>query len=126
MIILMIVVLPAPFGPISPYNSPFSISHETSSTATFAPNVFVTCVSWIIYIYCNGMFYEPQAKTLQWVFFRPKKKLLVGRSFPSAEQREDSHLVSHQRWKCAFSFLLVIQSHNRIIKNRIKKKLGEN
>src|SRR5438876_4600040 len=36
------VVLPAPFGPISPTISPASTSSDTSSTATMPPNRFVT------------------------------------------------------------------------------------
>ena len=42
-ITLKSVVLPAPFGPISPTISPGSASIETSSSATIPPNSRVTC-----------------------------------------------------------------------------------
>src|SRR3954463_15274421 len=39
-IIRMVVLLPAPFGPRKPSTSPFSTVKETPLTATFGPNVF--------------------------------------------------------------------------------------
>ena len=38
---LMIVVLPAPFGPISAWRAPFSTDSETSFAATMPPNCLV-------------------------------------------------------------------------------------
>ena len=42
MIILMHVVLPAPLGPITPYNAPRGTVSEMPSTAFVAPNDFLT------------------------------------------------------------------------------------
>ena len=39
-IMRMVVVLPAPFGPRKPSTSPFSTVNETPFTATFGPKVF--------------------------------------------------------------------------------------
>src|SRR3954468_16618598 len=41
---LMIVVLPAPFGPISAWRAPFSIDSDTSLVATMPPNSFTRLV----------------------------------------------------------------------------------
>ena len=48
-IILIVVVLPAPFGPIKPMISPVGIVKEISSTALWVPPyIFVTCLISII------------------------------------------------------------------------------
>ena len=39
----IVVVLPAPFGPITPRHSPGMISSERSSTTVASPNFFVRC-----------------------------------------------------------------------------------
>src|SRR6185295_9515472 len=39
----IVVVLPAPFGPITPRHSPGAIANERSSTTTASPNFFVRC-----------------------------------------------------------------------------------
>src|SRR5688572_17898740 len=44
MIILSVVVLPAPFGPMKPYSAPIGTVRSRLSTATVAPKVFVTPV----------------------------------------------------------------------------------
>ena len=49
-IILMVVDLPAPFGPRKPRISPRSTVNETSSTATFAPNALLRFSTLIISI----------------------------------------------------------------------------
>ena len=42
MIIRIVVVLPAPFGPMTPYIAPRGMTRSRSSTARVLPNVFVT------------------------------------------------------------------------------------
>jgi hypothetical protein len=42
MIILIVVVLPAPFGPMMPYRAPLGTTRSRLLTAVVAPNVFVT------------------------------------------------------------------------------------
>ena len=41
----IVVVLPAPFGPITPRHSPGWISNDRSSTTVLSPNFFVSCVT---------------------------------------------------------------------------------
>ncbi len=42
MIMRIVVVLPAPFGPMNPYIAPRGIVRSSLSTAVTLPNVFVT------------------------------------------------------------------------------------
>ena len=44
MIIRMVVVFPAPLGPMNPYNPPRGTSRSRWSTAVSGPNVLVTPV----------------------------------------------------------------------------------